>query len=123
MYIKLTALIVTVTAFAVAYDLTKVFWTIIPKDSVLSKEYDPTFYNQVIHRTITVVTLNSAWQLISHVLESILLKKIGPSFVELIQMTPIKVVRVSQTARIKTYLSVLFVTLLFVILILKLVGS
>lgn len=123
MYIKLTALIVTVTAFAVAYDLTKVFWTIIPKDSVLSKEYNPTFYNQVIHRTITVVTLNSAWQLISHVLESILLKKIGPSFVELIQMTPIKVVRVTQTARIKTYLSVLFVTLLFVILILKLAGS
>nr|YP_009144136.1 NADH dehydrogenase subunit 5 [Lithobates sylvaticus]AKE36774.1 NADH dehydrogenase subunit 5 [Lithobates sylvaticus] len=116
-YMKLTALIVTIIAFAIAYDLTKAFWTIIPKDYVPSKEYDPTFYNQVFHRTITTVTLNTAWQLISHVLESILLKKIGPSFVEEMQMTPIRLIRVTQTARIKTYLSVLFITLFFVVII------
>nr|UGO88979.1 NADH dehydrogenase subunit 5 [Rana wuyiensis] len=120
MYMKLTALIVTVLAFAIAYELTKSFWTIIPKHDA-SEEYDPSFHNHLIHRAITVVTLNSAGQLIAHVLESIIHKKLGPDYAERFQSTPIKVVQVTQTARIKTYLSAFFITLFFVILIVKII--
>nr|YP_009178239.1 NADH dehydrogenase subunit 5 [Rana draytonii]AJW75543.1 NADH dehydrogenase subunit 5 [Rana draytonii] len=112
-FMKLTALIITITAFIIAYDLAKVFWTLSPKRHVMSKEYDPTFYNHLFHRSLTVTTLNSAWQIITHILESIMLKKIGPSYVEHIQITPIQMVQIAQTARIKTYLSAFFITLFF----------
>nr|YP_009423992.1 NADH dehydrogenase subunit 5 [Rana kukunoris]ANW37060.1 NADH dehydrogenase subunit 5 [Rana kukunoris]QKQ14746.1 NADH dehydrogenase subunit 5 [Rana kukunoris]USH59352.1 NADH dehydrogenase subunit 5 [Rana kukunoris] len=120
MYMKLTALIVTILAFVMAYELTKTFWTVIP-ESTASKEFDPSFHNHLLHRAITVVTLNSAGQIIAHVLESIIHKKLGPDYSERFQSTPIKVVQVTQTARIKTYLSAFFITLFFTILVLKII--
>lgn len=120
MYIKLTALIVTILAFTIAYELTKTFWISIPEQNT-SKEYDPSFFNHLFHRTITVITLNSAGQVVAHVLESIMHKKLGPSYTEHIQSTPIKVVQIAQTARIKLYLSAFFITLLFTILTSKII--
>nr|YP_009107318.1 NADH dehydrogenase subunit 5 [Pelophylax cretensis]AIU38918.1 NADH dehydrogenase subunit 5 [Pelophylax cretensis] len=110
-YMKLTALIITLLAFAIAYDLAKTFWTAPPANYATSKKYDPLFYNQIVHRTSSDITLNSAGQIITHLMESILLKKFGPDHIEKTQLQPIKVARISQTGLIKTYLSVLFVTL------------
>lgn len=118
-YIKLIALIVTILAFAVAYDLAKTYWTTPSEDITLSKECDPTFYEKLFHRTVTEITLNSAWQVISHALESIVLKKFGPSHAEIAQMLPIKIVRVSQTGLIKTYLAVFFITLIIVVWVVR----
>nr|YP_010127240.1 NADH dehydrogenase subunit 5 [Rana uenoi]QPO84644.1 NADH dehydrogenase subunit 5 [Rana uenoi] len=116
MYMKLTALIITILAFTIAYELTKTLWTAVPKN-LASEKFDPSFHNHLLHRATTVVTLNSAGQIIAHVLESIIHKKLGPDYSERFQSTPIKVVQVTQTARIKTYLSAFFVTLLFTILV------
>nr|YP_009228401.1 NADH dehydrogenase subunit 5 [Pelophylax bedriagae]AKQ19830.1 NADH dehydrogenase subunit 5 [Pelophylax bedriagae] len=111
-YMKLTALIITLLAFAIAYDLAKTFWTTPPTNYAASKKYDPLFYNQIIHRSSSDITLNSAGQIITHLIESILLKKFGPDHIEKTQLQPIKVTRISQTGLIKTYLSILFITLI-----------
>nr|YP_001165466.1 NADH dehydrogenase subunit 5 [Odorrana tormota]ABG77323.1 NADH dehydrogenase subunit 5 [Odorrana tormota] len=115
-YMKLTALIVTVAAFTIAYDLAKVFWTN-PTMNHGTKKYDPLYFNQVIHRSSTNTTLNLAWHLITHLAESLLMKKFGPTHIETSQLLPIKVVHLTQTAQIKVYLSVLFITLICVTMV------
>nr|YP_009228375.1 NADH dehydrogenase subunit 5 [Pelophylax cf. terentievi GM87-239]AKQ19804.1 NADH dehydrogenase subunit 5 [Pelophylax cf. terentievi GM87-239] len=111
-FMKLTALIITLLAFAIAYDLAKTFWAAPPTNYAASKKYDPLFYNQIVHRTSSDIVLNSAGQIITHLIESILLKKFGPDHIEKTQLQPIKVTRISQTGLIKTYLSILFITLI-----------
>nr|YP_010891584.1 NADH dehydrogenase subunit 5 [Hydrophylax leptoglossa]WJL98140.1 NADH dehydrogenase subunit 5 [Hydrophylax leptoglossa] len=113
-FMKLTALIVTLLAFTVAYDLAKIFWTTTPQNSN-SKKYDPLFYNQIIHRTSSGTSLNLSSQIITHLLESIMLKKMGPDYIQDTQLQPIKVTRTSQTGLIKTYLSVFFITLAIIL--------
>nr|BBD84740.1 NADH dehydrogenase subunit 5 [Odorrana ishikawae] len=110
-YMKLAAVIITVIAFAIAYDLTKVFWTT-PSMSYETKKYDPLFFNQVVHRSSTSTTLSLAWYLVTHLMESVLMKKFGPNYIETSQLSLIKTVRLTQTAQIKAYLSVLFITLI-----------
>lgn len=122
-FIKLTALIITLLAFAIAYDLAKTFWTTPPTNYAASKKYDPLFYNQIVHRSSSDIVLNSAGQIITHLIESILLKKFGPDHIEKTQLQPIKVTRISQTGLIKTYLSILFITLISALTILQLVRS
>nr|YP_009701410.1 NADH dehydrogenase subunit 5 [Amolops granulosus]QEQ76308.1 NADH dehydrogenase subunit 5 [Amolops granulosus] len=116
-YMKLTALVITAIAFVIAYDLAKIFWTAPPLHHAASKKYDPLFYNQVIHRITTNMILNSAGQVITHLMESIMLKKLGPDHIQKTQLHPIKVIRTSQTGLIQTYLLVLLVTLLSALII------
>nr|YP_009034293.1 NADH dehydrogenase subunit 5 [Amolops mantzorum]AHZ87107.1 NADH dehydrogenase subunit 5 [Amolops mantzorum] len=116
-YMKLTALVITAIAFVIAYDLAKIFWTAPPLHHAASKKYDPLFYNQVMHRITTNMILNSAGQIITHLMESIMLKKLGPDHIQKTQLHPIKVVRTSQTGLIQTYLLVLLVTLVSALII------
>nr|YP_010937934.1 NADH dehydrogenase subunit 5 [Odorrana nasuta]WKY31461.1 NADH dehydrogenase subunit 5 [Odorrana nasuta] len=117
-YMKLTALIITIAAFTIAYDLAKIFWTS-PATNYGTKKYDPMFFNQIIHRVSSNSTLNIAWQLITHLTESLLMKKFGPTYIETSQLLPVKTVQLTQTAQIKAYLSVLFITLACVIMVLQ----
>nr|YP_010154900.1 NADH dehydrogenase subunit 5 [Hylarana latouchii]QQX28243.1 NADH dehydrogenase subunit 5 [Hylarana latouchii] len=119
-YMKMTALVITFVAFAIAYDLAKIFW-VSPPTNLNSKKYDPLFYNQIIHRTSSDIILNTAGQVITHLMESIMMKKLGPDHIEKAQLQPIKVTRISQTGLIKTYLSIFFVTLTLTLLTLQLV--
>nr|QQV68574.1 NADH dehydrogenase subunit 5 [Amolops chunganensis] len=119
-YMKLSALVITMIAFVIAYDLAKTFWTTPPMHHAMSKKYDPLFFNQVIHRTTTDVSLDSAGQIINHLMESIMLKKLGPNYLQETQLQPIKVVRTSQTGLIQTYLLALSVTLLSTLIALQL---
>nr|BBD84790.1 NADH dehydrogenase subunit 5 [Odorrana narina] len=109
-HMKLMALIITITAFAIAHDLARISWTS-PTTSYGAKEYDPLFFNYVTHRLSSTTVLNLSGHLITHLMESILMKKFGPTYIETSQLPPIKAVRFTQTAQIKAYLSVLFVTL------------
>nr|WNV61880.1 NADH dehydrogenase subunit 5 [Nidirana daunchina] len=118
-YIKMFALVVTFIAFATAYDLAETHWSTPPKDITLPMECDPTFHEKLLHRTITEVTLDSAWQVITHAFESILLKKLNSGPSQIYQSLPIQVTRISQTGLIKTYLSILFITLFFVVCIVR----
>nr|QTE20695.1 NADH dehydrogenase subunit 5 [Odorrana macrotympana] len=112
-YMKLTALIITVASFSVAYDLAKMFWTN-PSMSYGMKKFHPMFYNQIIHRLLSNMILNLAWHLVTHLLESLMMKKFGPTLIETSQLPPIKTVQLTQTAQIKTYLAILFITLVYV---------
>nr|BBD84795.1 NADH dehydrogenase subunit 5 [Odorrana supranarina] len=109
-YMKLAALIITITAFTIANDLTKIFWAT-PTTSYGAKKYDPMFFNHVVHRSSSTMVLNLSGHLITHLLESVLMKKFGPTSIETSQLPLIKATHLTQTAQIKAYLSVLFVTL------------
>nr|BCG05748.1 NADH dehydrogenase subunit 5 [Glandirana rugosa] len=115
-HMKLTALSVTMIAFYVAHDLASTSWTAYPSKYTISKKFNPLFFNQIVHRTSSDVVLNSAGQILGHLLDSLLLKKFGPDHVKHTQLQPTKVVQMSQTGLIKTYLSVLFITMTTVIL-------
>nr|AHG32632.1 NADH dehydrogenase subunit 5 [Glandirana rugosa] len=116
-HMKLTALIVSMIAFYIAHDLAYTSWTTYPSKYTTSKKLNPLFFNQIIHRTSSDVVLNSAGQIVGHLLDSLLLKKFGPDHVKHTQLQPTKVVQMSQTGLIKTYLSVLLITLSTVILL------
>nr|YP_009072525.1 NADH dehydrogenase subunit 5 [Glandirana tientaiensis]AIQ78415.1 NADH dehydrogenase subunit 5 [Glandirana tientaiensis] len=116
-HMKLTALAVTMFAFFIAHDLAATSWTTPPSISSSPKMLNPSFFNQVIHRTSANTTLNLAGQIMGHLMDSLLLKKLGPDLVEHTQLQPTKVTRMSQTGLIKTYLSALFITLTITILL------
>nr|BBD84839.1 NADH dehydrogenase subunit 5 [Odorrana utsunomiyaorum]BBD84841.1 NADH dehydrogenase subunit 5 [Odorrana utsunomiyaorum] len=116
-YMKLTALVITIAAFTIAHDLAKVFWAT-SSTNLSAKKYDPLFFNFIIHRASATMILNLAWHLITHLTESILMKKLGPANIVTSQMQPTKIVRLTQTAQIKAYLSVLFITLVCATLVL-----
>nr|ARO35543.1 NADH dehydrogenase subunit 5 [Amolops hongkongensis] len=120
-YMKMTALVVTIMAFTIAYDLASTHWTAPPLKHAKSKKYSPQFYNTMIHRIAPNTILSLAGQIITHVMESIILKKCGPQHVQKTQLQPIKATQTSQTGLIKTYLSVLFITLVFILITLQLV--
>nr|YP_009107526.1 NADH dehydrogenase subunit 5 [Amolops wuyiensis]AIU44428.1 NADH dehydrogenase subunit 5 [Amolops wuyiensis] len=116
-HMKITALVVTLLAFTIAYDLAKTHWTAPPKDYQLAKKFDPQFFNMVIHRLTPDLLLSMAGQIITHIIESIVLKICGPKHVEKSQLRPIEITRISQTGLIKMYLSVFFITLAIVLII------
>nr|WIL10206.1 NADH dehydrogenase subunit 5 [Amolops sinensis] len=116
-HMKVTALVITLLALIIAYDLAKTHWTAPPKDNQVSKKFDPQFFNMVIHRLAPDMLLSLAGQIITHIIESIVLKICGPKHVEKSQLRPIEISRISQTGLIKMYLSILFITLAIVLII------
>ncbi|YP_009687364.1 NADH dehydrogenase subunit 5 (mitochondrion) [Pyxicephalus adspersus] len=119
-YIKLSALLITVTALITAFDLTKTNWSSPPTKVTVTKTLDPMFYNYIIHRTLVGATLNSAGMIITHLLETVFLHKVGPDLVKISQLPPINAARTAQKGLIKLYLSSSLITFTLTILILQL---
>nr|BAG28298.1 NADH dehydrogenase subunit 5 [Aglyptodactylus madagascariensis] len=115
---KTAAIVLTVIGFVVAYDLATTTWHTTPAGHAKSKLYDPLHYNQVMQRPIITATLDTGWKVTSHLLDSILIKKFSPGLMKESNFTPIKIVRASQSGLIKAYLSTLFITMFFVMIIL-----
>nr|YP_010933606.1 NADH dehydrogenase subunit 5 [Ptychadena wadei]WKT09049.1 NADH dehydrogenase subunit 5 [Ptychadena wadei] len=116
LYAKLTALFVTFASFILAFDLAKYHWTKKPKTLILSKQYSLNFYPIAIHRTLTNLTLNLSWKLMSHILDLLLLKALMPDLLKSTQLPPIFFIRLSQTGLIKLYFSALLITLLLTLI-------
>nr|BAJ10938.1 NADH dehydrogenase subunit 5 [Amolops larutensis] len=117
-YMKLTAFVITTLTFTVTYDLMKILST---SSSIFTpKNLNPLFYNQLLHRLIPNTILTSAEHPVTHLTESILLKKLGPAYIQQIQLHPIKITQLAQTGLIKYYLTTLMLTLIFTLIVLQL---
>nr|YP_010933762.1 NADH dehydrogenase subunit 5 [Ptychadena robeensis]WKT12091.1 NADH dehydrogenase subunit 5 [Ptychadena robeensis]WKT12104.1 NADH dehydrogenase subunit 5 [Ptychadena robeensis]WKT12117.1 NADH dehydrogenase subunit 5 [Ptychadena robeensis]WKT12130.1 NADH dehydrogenase subunit 5 [Ptychadena robeensis]WKT12156.1 NADH dehydrogenase subunit 5 [Ptychadena robeensis] len=112
LYIKLTASLITLFSFILAYDLAKHHWTEKPKNKIFSKRFSTNFYPTVLHRSLATAILDFSWKLAAHILDLILFKTLMPESLKNLQLPPIHIVRLSQTGLIKLYLSALLVTLI-----------
>nr|ARO35582.1 NADH dehydrogenase subunit 5 [Quasipaa boulengeri] len=117
-YIKMTALVITLLSFLVAYDLAQLSWLTPPTNHATSKTYDPSFYSRASHRIITAITLNSAWQAVSHVIENAWMKFLAADVLSSAQLRPTKIVRMTHKAMIQLYLALFFISLVFALFIL-----
>nr|WKT11493.1 NADH dehydrogenase subunit 5 [Ptychadena goweri]WKT11506.1 NADH dehydrogenase subunit 5 [Ptychadena goweri] len=111
-HIKLTASLITLFSFILAYDLAKHHWTEKPKNKIFSKHFSTNFYPTVLHRSLATTVLDLSWKLAAHILDLILLKTLMPELLKNLQLPPMSIVRLSQTGLIKLYLSALLVTLM-----------
>nr|YP_010933580.1 NADH dehydrogenase subunit 5 [Ptychadena anchietae]WKT09023.1 NADH dehydrogenase subunit 5 [Ptychadena anchietae] len=110
-HIKMTALLITLLAFIIAFDLAKFHWTKEPKNKITSKQFSTNFYPIIIHRSVTTLTMNFSWNLTSHILDLLLLKALMPDLLKITQLPPMLMVRLSQSGLIKLYISALLITL------------
>nr|AVP25570.1 NADH dehydrogenase subunit 5 [Kaloula conjuncta] len=118
LYMKLTALTVTVLAFIIATDLAKLSWSSSPPTThAKSKLFDTTFYMNILHRLIPSYALNTGLRIAFHLLDSIWLEKVGPKGLTTSQLPPIKILQNSQLGLIKTYLSTFVLTLILSLII------
>nr|BAE79535.1 NADH dehydrogenase subunit 5 [Boophis madagascariensis] len=117
-YIKMAAILLTAMGFVTAYDLAKMNWHPLPPSHAKFKLYDPLHYNSVMQRPAISSTLNAGGQIATHLLDAILVKKFTPELMKSINLPPVQQIHMSQSGMIKAYLSVLFITTAFVILML-----
>nr|AGN71164.1 NADH dehydrogenase subunit 5 [Dyscophus antongilii] len=109
---KLTALMISITAFIVAIDLAKLSWPSLPPTSqAISKTLDTAFFTNILHRLLPNSTLNMGLRTMSHLLDTIWLEKIGPKGLSSSQMPMVKNLQNTQLGLIKTYLSTFILTL------------
>nr|BAG28310.1 NADH dehydrogenase subunit 5 [Boehmantis microtympanum] len=116
LYMKTAAVFFTITGFLLAYDLAKMNWHLPPTNHSKSKLFNPLHFNQVLHRPVVTTTMDTGWQVITHVIENMVVKKFSHNLMDL-NVIPVQMVRASQSGLIKAYLSTLFVTLLFILFI------
>nr|AGN71469.1 NADH dehydrogenase subunit 5 [Pleurodema thaul] len=121
MYLKITALMVSVLGFIIALDLAHISWTKSPLHSNFSKSINTAFYPMLVHRLMPAMTLNYSLQTASHLIDTLWLEKIGPKGLAEIQLPPIMKNQEVQRGMIKIYLSIFVFTTLICLIILQLV--
>nr|YP_010176519.1 NADH dehydrogenase subunit 5 [Phrynoglossus myanhessei]QSQ72199.1 NADH dehydrogenase subunit 5 [Phrynoglossus myanhessei] len=115
---KIAALTVTIVAFVLAAGLAWKTWTTPPHHNpyiMLSKELDSVVFTAFVHRSFSVLYLNSAWTIITHAIENILFKLFA-EYPAHMQINPISIVRATQKGFIKLYLSALFINMALVLI-------
>nr|QUE27226.1 NADH dehydrogenase subunit 5 [Limnonectes fujianensis] len=117
-FIKLTALIITLLSFLLAYDSAQLTWLKSPKKHAPMKKYDPSFYSLLVHRAFVTTTLNSAWQMITHIIEETWASWMGTRALPTIMVYFDQAMQVTHKAMIQLYMGALFITLLLVFSIL-----
>nr|AGN71034.1 NADH dehydrogenase subunit 5 [Arthroleptis poecilonotus] len=117
---KIAALMVTIIAFIIALDLAKLSWSKLTVTHSPSKLLDTTLYSLIMHRLLPNTTLTLSLKTMSHLLDSTWLEKIGPKGITALQLPPIKTLQNSQSGLIKSYLTVMIITLSTSIVILRL---
>nr|YP_514697.1 NADH dehydrogenase subunit 5 [Mantella madagascariensis]BAE79513.1 NADH dehydrogenase subunit 5 [Mantella madagascariensis] len=114
-YMKMAAILFTIIGFIIAFDLAKMNWNLPPSNNSQSKFFDPAHYNQIMHRPVTATFLDIGWKIVTHIMDDLLVKKLSRTIFKDSNITPIQIVRASQSGMIKAYLSTLFTTMLFVL--------
>nr|QOJ44782.1 NADH dehydrogenase subunit 5 [Allobates granti] len=120
LYMKITALLISIMGLLLAIDLASLSWTKISYKN-LSKSISTSFYPTLIHRLAPSLSLNFSLQTSSHLIDTMWLEQIGPKGLANSQLPPIMMNQEIQQGLIKIYLSVLMTSLLMCIIILQLV--
>nr|AGU46631.1 NADH dehydrogenase subunit 5 [Nanorana yunnanensis] len=120
-FIKVTALVITLVSFFIAYDLAQLSWFTPPKDHALSKNYEPSAYTRVLHRMIVTTMLDSAWQIVSHVIENTWMKFLAADMLPSTQLRPTKIINITHKAMIQLYMALFFISLVLALVVLLIV--
>nr|QOJ45136.1 NADH dehydrogenase subunit 5 [Allobates amissibilis] len=120
LYVKITALLVSVMGLLVAIDLASISWTKVTHKNY-SKSINTSFYPTIFHRLTPSSLLNFSLQTSSHLIDTLWLEKIGPKGLTKSQLLPIMKNQEVQQGLIKIYLSILMVSLMVCVIILQLV--
>uniref|UniRef100_A0AAU8HMV7 NADH-ubiquinone oxidoreductase chain 5 n=1 Tax=Rhinella tacana TaxID=2826103 RepID=A0AAU8HMV7_9NEOB len=116
-YLKMTAMLVTILGFIIALDLANTSWTEHPKQVNISKTVNTNFYPIVMHRLFPSHMMNLSLRISSHLIDTIWLEKIGPKGLAELQLPPIVKNQEIQQGLIKTYLSIFIFTAIFCLII------
>nr|WID86963.1 NADH dehydrogenase subunit 5 [Anomaloglossus rufulus] len=119
-YMKVTALLVTLLGFLIAFDLAQMSWTKIPSQN-MSKSINTSFYPLIIHRLTPSLFLNFSQITSTHLIDTLWLEKIGPKGLANSQLPPIKKNQEVQQGLIKIYLSILIISMVICLVSLQLV--
>nr|QOJ44872.1 NADH dehydrogenase subunit 5 [Allobates carajas] len=119
LYMKITALSVSILGFLVAIDLASLSWTKVSHKN-FSKTINTSFYPIIIHRLTPSSLLNFSLQTSSHLIDTLWLEKVGPKGLAKSQLPPIMMNQEIQQGLIKTYLSILAASLMICLIILQL---
>nr|BAG28326.1 NADH dehydrogenase subunit 5 [Guibemantis tornieri] len=114
LHAKMAAISFTLVGFILAYDLAKISWHTPPYKLPPTKLYDPLHYNQVMHRPLITTTLNTGWEIVTHITDDLVMKKLSRTTFINLNLIPTQIIRASQSGLIKAYLSTLFITMLFI---------
>nr|YP_009633194.1 NADH dehydrogenase subunit 5 [Carcharhinus falciformis]QBS48175.1 NADH dehydrogenase subunit 5 [Carcharhinus falciformis] len=120
--LKLSALLVTITGLLLALELTNLTNSYFKNNSTLHPHHFSNmlgYFPSIIHRLFPKTSLNWAQYISTHLIDLTWSEKIGPKS-NLIQQTPfIKLSTKPQQGFIKTYLTLLFLTLTLITLIIS----
>nr|ALN11551.1 NADH dehydrogenase subunit 5 [Hylodes meridionalis] len=78
LYLKITAITVSILGFVIALDLANVSWTKTPMNTNWTKSINTSFYPTSLHRLIPASMLNFSLRTSSHLIDTLWLEKIGP---------------------------------------------
>nr|QOJ44921.1 NADH dehydrogenase subunit 5 [Allobates sp. Huanuco] len=119
LYMKTTALLISIMGLLVAIDLASLSWTKVSHKN-FSKSINTSFYPTIIHRLAPSSSLNFSLQTSSHLIDTLWLEKIGPKGLAKSQLPPIMKNQEIQQGLIKIYLSILMTSLIICMLVLQL---
>nr|AGN71377.1 NADH dehydrogenase subunit 5 [Odontophrynus occidentalis] len=118
-YLKTTALAVSMLGFIIALDLANATWTKPPTNT--TKNTDTYIYPMIIHRLIPSTALNFSLKTSSHLIDNLWMEKIGPKGLAKSMLPPIFKNQEVQRGMITTYLSSFILTVITCLIILQLV--
>nr|BAG28318.1 NADH dehydrogenase subunit 5 [Gephyromantis pseudoasper] len=119
--LKSAAICFTLAGFIIAYDLAKTYWHLPPTNHAHLKLYNPLHYTQVMHRPLVLMVMNTAWKVITHIVDDLTHKKLHRNLLPGWNLTATRITRASQAGLIKAYLASLFITLIFTLTALYLI--
>nr|YP_003934375.1 NADH dehydrogenase subunit 5 [Phrynoderma hexadactylum]BAJ21254.1 NADH dehydrogenase subunit 5 [Phrynoderma hexadactylum] len=108
---KWMALVITTTSFFIALLVAwQRHWFIPPQENPTTED-DPTLIHQAMHRKVSDVALNTAWDITSFGIEFAFWKRMGLDALPSAQMRPIQHLQVSHKGLLQLYLATYFITL------------
>nr|YP_003934273.1 NADH dehydrogenase subunit 5 [Hoplobatrachus tigerinus]BAJ21241.1 NADH dehydrogenase subunit 5 [Hoplobatrachus tigerinus] len=109
---KWAALLISVVSFLTALLVAwQHHWSQPPESDSLTKDLDPALLERPIHRKVTDVVLDSAWEITAFGVEHAFWKRMGLDKLPSAQLRPTKILHMSHKGLIQLYLAMFFVTL------------
>nr|YP_007025879.1 NADH dehydrogenase subunit 5 [Hoplobatrachus rugulosus]ADG37205.1 NADH dehydrogenase subunit 5 [Hoplobatrachus rugulosus] len=109
---KWAALLITLTSFFVGLLVAWWYhWSRPPEDDSPYKDFDPALMERPIHRKVSDVVLDSAWEITAFGVEHAFWKRMGLDKLPSAQLRPIKILHMTHKGLIQLYLAMFFITL------------
>nr|YP_010160190.1 NADH dehydrogenase subunit 5 [Dicaeum concolor]QRH16810.1 NADH dehydrogenase subunit 5 [Dicaeum concolor] len=118
LYIKITALVVTILGIIIALEMTKITQTLILKKQSSSSNFSLSlgYFNPLIHRSSMKSTLNGGQNIASHLIDLSWYKLLGPEGLANLQLMAAKTATSLHSGLIKAYLGSFALSIILILL-------